>query len=48
MRSWSEAEVGFWCDMYEEYGSLAHGEDNTLALNDSQPYLQSHIPPSCY
>ena len=30
--------------MYGEYGSVAHS-DNRVALNDSQPYLQSHIPP---
>ena len=30
--------------MYGKYGSVAHS-DNSVALNDSQPYLQSHSPP---
>ena len=43
MRSWSEVGSRVWCDMY---GSFVHSEDNSGALNDSQSYLQDHIPPS--
>ena len=31
--------------MHRNYGSVARS-DNSVALNDSQPYLKSHIPPS--